>query len=96
MKCLNKNGIIFIQTHQSYPLHGYKFDYYRFSKEALISLFPSTMNMKTLSCYFNNLCEIVPHKKLNGWNSVAESYLNVVLISQKIDNTPNEFIYSFE
>jgi predicted SAM-dependent methyltransferase len=39
MKMLKIGGIIYIQTHQSFPLHGYKYDYYRFSREALKSIF---------------------------------------------------------
>lgn len=96
MKMLKKNGIIFIQTHQTYPLHGYKFDYFRFSREALESLFPPTMNMKTLSSYFTHICDIITPKPIPGWNSVSESYLNVVHVSQKIDVTPDVFVYDFE
>jgi hypothetical protein len=93
MKLLSINGIIFIQTHQTYPLHGYKYDYYRFSREALESLFPKTMGMTLLSSYFTHLCMIVPHDRINTWNNVAESYLNVILITKKINKTPENFIY---
>ena len=39
MKALKVGGLIYIQTHQSFPLHGYPHDYFRFSREALASLF---------------------------------------------------------
>lgn len=96
MKILTVGGIIFIQTHQTYPLHGYKYDYYRFSREALKSIFSSKMNMKTLSTHFNGSCVILPEQNLDTWNDVAESYLNVVFVGEKIGETPKEYIYDID
>jgi len=93
MKMLNLGGIIFIQTHQTYPLHGYKYDYYRFSREALKSIFSKKMNMKTISSIFNGSCVIMPEGNLCGWNHLAESYLNVIYVGEKIGKTPDEYIY---
>ena len=88
MKLLKVGGIIFIQTHQSFPLHGYKYDYFRFSREAMKSLFSSKMNFKTISSYFSENCVIIPHKNYDVWNDVAESYLNVTYMGKKIEKTP--------
>ena len=98
MKILDIDGIIFIQTHQSFFLHGYKYDYYRFSREALISLFSQKMKFKTLSSYFEFDCLIIPHDKslFDKMNTFAESYLNVVLCTQKIDETPIDYIYDLD
>jgi predicted SAM-dependent methyltransferase len=68
MKILKIDGIIFIQTHQTYPLHGYKYDYFRFSREALKGMLSKKMNFTTITTYFEELCAIIPHKKINGWN----------------------------
>jgi SAM-dependent methyltransferase len=95
-KLLKTGGYIYVATHQTYPLHGYKYDYFRFSREALKSLFPATMNMVTLSSSFNGLCQIVPVEKITVWNAVAESYLSVDIVVQKIGETPNHFIYDLE
>ena len=54
------------------------------------------MNFKTITSYYTKNCVIIPHDNLNNWNDVAESYLHVVLISEKNDETPNEYIYDFE
>src|ERR1041384_7793029 len=35
MKALKIGGLLFIQTHQTYPVHGAPHDYFRFSREAL-------------------------------------------------------------
>ena len=34
-KSLKPEGLLFIDTHQTFPLHGYPHDYFRFSTEAL-------------------------------------------------------------
>jgi SAM-dependent methyltransferase len=96
MKLLNVGGRIYIDTHQTYPLHGYKYDYYRFSREALKSLFSKKMNFQTITSYYHNNCVILPHNNLNNWNDVAESYLHVVYIGEKTDETPNDYIYDIE
>jgi Methyltransferase domain len=97
MKLLDIRGRIMIQTHQAFPLHGYKYDYYRFSREALKTLFSSKMNFHTITSYFSYPCAIVPHD-LHGheWNDVAESYLNVLFIGEKMDETPDEYIYDLD
>jgi SAM-dependent methyltransferase len=38
-KVLKPGGMAFIQTHHTYPLHAYPHDYWRFSREALETLF---------------------------------------------------------
>lgn len=96
MKLLNTGGRIYIDTHQTYPLHGYKYDYYRFSREALKSIFSKKMNFKTITSYFSHNCVIVPHQNYADWNSLAESYLHVTYIGEKVDETPNEYIYDID
>jgi hypothetical protein len=96
MKSLTIDGMLFISTHQTYPLHGYKYDYYRFSREALKSLFSPKMNMKELSSYFDGICAILPHRTVEGWNTVAESYLNVIFVGIKIAQTPATYIYDID
>lgn len=97
MKMLNIGGRIMIQTHQTFPLHGYKYDYYRFSREALKTLFSSKMNFNTITSYFSHTCAIVPHNLHEcEWNDVAESYLNVIYIGEKFDETPDQYIYDLD
>jgi hypothetical protein len=96
MKLLKIGGRIFIQTHQTFPLHGYKYDYYRFSRECFNSIFSEKMKFKTLNSYFEHPCLVLPHKKIDGWNIFGETYLNIVYIGEKTDKTPNEYIYDIE
>jgi SAM-dependent methyltransferase len=44
-KLLKPGGIFYVQTHSTFPLHGYPHDYYRFSTEALASLFDGPCNI---------------------------------------------------
>jgi SAM-dependent methyltransferase len=46
-KVLKKGGAFFIQTHQTFPLHAYPSDYFRFSDLALKSLFEWATNVET-------------------------------------------------
>jgi SAM-dependent methyltransferase len=96
MKMLKNGGRIVIQTHQTFPLHGYKYDYFRFSREALKSIFSKKMNFRTITSYFSYPCAIVPHIDYGVWNDVAESYLNVFYIGEKTNKTPSEYIYDID
>lgn len=96
MKILKVGGRILISTHQSFPLHGYKYDYYRFSREAIKSIFSKKMNFITITSYFTNSCLIIPHENINQWNYLAESYLNIFYIGEKINKTPDEYIYDID
>jgi 2-polyprenyl-3-methyl-5-hydroxy-6-metoxy-1,4-benzoquinol methylase len=96
MKLLKIGGRILIETHQTFPLHGYKHDYFRFSREAIKSIFSKKMNFKTITSYFVGDCVIIPHEQPSCWNDVAESYLNIFYIGEKIDKTPQEYIYDID
>jgi hypothetical protein len=96
MKILKIGGRLFIQTHQTFPLHGYKYDYFRFSREAIKAIFSKQMNFSTITSYFTDDCVIIPHNIVNGWNYVAESYLNIVYIGEKNNTTPEEYIYDLD
>lgn len=49
MKALRVGGLLFIQTHQSFPLHAHPYDYFRFSREALAGLFGTQMGFRVLA-----------------------------------------------
>lgn len=39
LKVLKPGGLFFIQTHQTFPIHGYPHDYFRYTREGMESLF---------------------------------------------------------
>ena len=53
MKALKVGGQIYVQTHQSFPLHGYPNDYFRFSQDALASLFGTRMGFEVIATNYD-------------------------------------------
>jgi ubiquinone/menaquinone biosynthesis C-methylase UbiE len=87
-RVLKPGGLVFIQTHQTYPLHAYPFDYWRFSTEALQTLFCEKIGFKTLHSSY----EFPAHIFSNRVPSTKHdpSYLNVLLLAQKIHHPASQ------
>lgn len=83
LSVLKPGGIFFIQTHQTFPIHGFPNDYFRFSAEGLKSLFESDDTCSELIASYDYPCKIIPENKELDWNPAAESYLNVNLFGRK-------------
>jgi hypothetical protein len=84
-KILKNSGYVFISTHQTFPLHGYPADYFRFSTDAL-TLIMEDAGFTTLSCYYSEPCSIIPENIATiypNWNYLAESYMFVNYVGQK-------------
>lgn len=94
MKTLKINGLLFIQTHQTFPLHAYPSDYYRFSRKALEALFPKIMGFDAHNIWYEFRAVIHSKRDPNTQNGLA--YLNSNLCGIKKEKTPEEFIYEFE
>jgi hypothetical protein len=71
-------GLLFIDTHQAFPLHGYPHDYFRFSTQAL-KIMAIDAGFKILLADYQFPCKIIPPPEVTRWNTAAESYLNVGL-----------------
>jgi hypothetical protein len=46
MQALRVGGLLLVVTHQTFPLHSYPSDYFRFSTDALETLFPRQMGFE--------------------------------------------------
>ena len=92
MKVLKVGGLLFIQTHQTFALHAYPNDYYRFSTAALASLFGDQMGFQVHATDYQFPAEI--HSKELGVQ--REAYLNTHLFGEKIAVTPDHYVYDFE
>lgn len=93
MKALKIGGALFIQTHQSYPLHAAPNDYFRFSREALHSLFGTKMGFRVIATDYEFPVRIFsPESPV----FLMKSYMNVRLFGEKIAPTPTEFVYELE
>jgi hypothetical protein len=79
-RVLRKGGLVFIQTHQSFPIHGYPQDYYRFTKEALHSLFEDSGDWDTLETDYEFPCSVWSERDPS--TRLGEAYLNVCLFGR--------------
>ncbi|KAF0218736.1 MAG: hypothetical protein FD174_2519 [Geobacteraceae bacterium] len=94
MKILKVGGILFIQTHQTFPLHAYPYDYFRFSREALAGLFGTKMGFHVISTDYEFPARIYSEREPNIKD--LESFLNVRLYGEKISVTPGNYIYEYD
>lgn len=81
-RVLKPGGVLFIHTHQTFPLHGYPFDFFRFSTSALRTLCFDA-GLEVVEAGYDNPCTIVPPSSVAVWNRHAESYLNVSVCAVK-------------
>jgi SAM-dependent methyltransferase len=77
---LKPGGRVLIQTHFAHPLHGYPNDYWRFSTEALETLFADA-GLKIIASGYDYPCQIVS-RQVPG-SARGEAYLNVSIIACK-------------
>ena len=84
---LRPGGLLFLQSHQSFPLHGYPHDYFRFSREAIAELFCEELGWHVIASEYGFPCKIIPSSndvKTLDWNFEAESYLNVEALIKRL------------
>lgn len=94
MKALRMGGILFIQTHQTFPLHAYPYDYFRFSREALAGLFGTQMGFHVIAADYEFPARIYAPQDHQA--SLVTCYLNVRLYGEKLAPTPAEYIYEYD
>lgn len=75
-RVLRPGGIAYVATHQTFPLHGYPSDYWRFSTEGLAVLFTDA-GLETVAVGYGYPCEIIPGPDVHRWNRRAPAFLNV-------------------
>lgn len=84
-KSLLPNGHLYLQTHQTFPLHGYPNDYFRFSTEALhmMAIDAGFRPESIVTCY-EYPCKIVQPPEITRWNTEAPSHLNACIFASVI------------
>jgi hypothetical protein len=91
MKALRVGGQLFVQTHQSFPLHGYPNDYFRFSQDALASLFGTEMGFEVLATNYDFPVRLYSRRVAATQHMPA--FLNTTLWGEKRAPTPAEYRY---
>lgn len=85
-KILKPGGKAYIQTHQTFPLHAYPYDYWRYTKEAMETIFGDAG--LSGQAYYEFPCKIISEVDPNGANHPA--FLNVCIVAEKPGNRENE------
>lgn len=81
-RALVRGGLLFVSTHQSFPLHGYPSDFFRFSAQALALIFEDA-GMEIIAAEYQCPCQIVPGPEIQRWNSAAPAWLVTELLAVK-------------
>ena len=91
MKALKVGGVLYVQTHQTFPLHGYPNDYFRFSRDALASLFGTQMGFEVVATNHDFPARVYSRRDRRSHLSAA--FLNTTLWGEKRAPTPDEYRY---
>lgn len=94
MKALKMGGLVFVQTHQTFPIHAVPYDYCRFSTDALRSLFSNSMGMKVHAAGYASPAAIYSRVDPNGHS--APAFLHVNIFAEKIKKTPTDYVYEYD
>ncbi|GLS42182.1 methyltransferase domain-containing protein [Methylobacterium brachythecii] len=94
-RILAPGGVGYIQTHQTFPLHGYPSDFFRFSREALSLIFADAKLRVVEAAYLHRAdivppTAIVPTTDVLAWNDLFPSYLSVHVFVEKAPATPGD------
>lgn len=81
-RVLRPGGILFVMTHQTFPIHGYPSDYFRFTDVALASIFQDA-GLTIVMAAYEYPCQIIPPSEITRWNPGAEAFLNVNVFARK-------------
>lgn len=93
MKVMTVGGLLFLQTHQTFPLHAFPHDYHRFSEQALRALFPVSMGCVIEATDYEFPCEISSARQPGMEDHPA--FLNVRIFARKAAATPATFQHEF-
>lgn len=76
-------GLVYVQTHQTFPLHGYPNDYFRFSTEALRVIMEDA-GLDVLHAGYLYRCKVIPPPEVTRWNTAddVEAWLNVEALAR--------------
>ncbi len=75
-RILRPGGTAFVATHQSFPIHGYPSDYFRFSIEAM-RLLGTDVGLDTIAASYSYPAVLTPPAEVTRWNPAAPVWLNV-------------------
>lgn len=94
MKALRLGRLVFVQTHQTFPIHAVPFDYCRFSTDALRSLFGRAMGMEVRAAGYASPAAI--YSRVDPSGHMAPAFLHVNVFAEKVAPTPREYVFEYD
>ncbi|MEB3198925.1 MAG: methyltransferase domain-containing protein [Synechococcaceae cyanobacterium] len=89
-RALRPGGLVFIQTHQSFPIHAYPHDYWRFTTEALETLFCPRAGFELIASAPEFPARILSRRETRALLR-APTYLNVSLLARRVGEPQDAF-----
>ena len=82
---IRSGGLIWCETHQTYPVHGYPSDFFRFTTEGLREVFSQDAGWEPLEADYSYPAKIMPPPEVDpaSWNFAAEAWLNVGITARR-------------
>ena len=93
-RVLKPGGVVFVQTHQTFPLHAHPHDYWRFSVDGLRALFSRQVGFQVITADHEFPCKIVSERDPN--TETLPSFLNACLVAEKIAHPAPDCAYAPE
>jgi SAM-dependent methyltransferase len=94
LKVLRPGGLLFVQTHQTFPVHGYPHDYYRYTREGLAALFGTRMGFTVRATDYEFPTSI--HTRRVPQLAHHEAWLNTRLVGEKTGPTPTDYVVELD
>lgn len=91
-RVLKPGGLVFVQTHHTFPIHSYPYDYWRFTEDGLRALFAKQIGFEVMGTRSDFQCAIVSEREPSIINQL--SYLNVILTARKIHHPPANYTWT--
>jgi hypothetical protein len=77
-----------VAAHQSFPVHGYPSDFFRFTREALGEVFHPDHGWRVVDSEYRHPCRVVPQSNAfahaKDWNFEAEAWLCVAALVERL------------
>jgi SAM-dependent methyltransferase len=87
-RVVRPGGLLYCQSHQTFPLHLHPGDYFRFTAEALREVFAADAGWQVLDAGHEYPCAVVPLENYfthaRGWNFAAPAWLNAWTLAERI------------
>ncbi len=80
-KVLRPGGQVFIQTHFAFPIHGYPSDYWRYTRDALETIFGADAGLRIVGSAYQYPVGL--HAPELPPPDTIEAYLNVCIVAEK-------------